>query len=210
MVIENLFPLPIGFFEFEKSFTKLEKKTLFEQKTRLNTGNSTRVDHKILDDPSLTRIKKFIEKSLKKYYEAVYSPKFSVSPYITQSWMNYTEPGQYHHKHSHSNSFISGVFYVQASEEHDRIFFYKDVYQQIKVHSEDWNQWNSEHWWFKVSTGRLILFPSSLPHMVETVKGDSTRISLAFNTFLNGYIGDDDTLTSLKYNSYDVSSVGDR
>lgn len=203
MVIENLFPIPIGFFEFKKSFTKIEKKSFFDQPIRSNTGNTTSVNHKILDVKSLVRINKFIDKSLKKYFESVYRPKFEVYPYITQSWLNYTEPGQYHHKHNHSNSFISGVFYIQASEETDRIYFYKDCYQQIKVLPGEWNQWNSEHWWFRVSTGRLILFPSSLSHMVETVKGNSTRVSLAFNTFLNGYIGDDDTLTSLRYQATD-------
>jgi hypothetical protein len=36
----------------------------------------------------------------------------SVTPYITQSWLNYTETNQYHHKHEHPNSLVSGVFYV--------------------------------------------------------------------------------------------------
>jgi hypothetical protein len=33
--------------------------------------------------------------------------------------------------------------------------------------------------------------------MVETKVGDDTRISIAFNTFLKGYIGSDESLTGL-------------
>ncbi len=43
----------------------------------------------------------------------------------------------------------------------------------------------------------LILFPSSLTHMVETKEGNNTRISLAFNVFIKGIIGDNKNLTEL-------------
>jgi hypothetical protein len=33
--------------------------------------------------------------------------------------------------------------------------------------------------------------------MVQTVTGDDTRISLAFNTFPVGYVGDEQSLTGL-------------
>jgi len=56
--------------------------------------------------------------------------------------------------------------------------------------------YNSESWWFEVGTGDLLLFPSSLTHMVETVQEDE-RISLSFNTFPVGYVGDESSLTAL-------------
>jgi predicted 2-oxoglutarate/Fe(II)-dependent dioxygenase YbiX len=55
---------------------------------------------------------------------------------------------------------------------------------------------NSESWWFEVGAGDLMLFPSSLTHMVETVQGDE-RVSLAFNTFPVGYVGEEESLTAL-------------
>ena len=48
-----------------------------------------------------------------------------------------------------------------------------------------------------MATGDIMLFPSSLTHMVQTVDADATRISIAFNTFPKGYIGDDLELTGL-------------
>jgi len=42
-----------------------------------------------------------------------------------------------------------------------------------------------------------MIFPSSLTHMVETTKSDQTRISISFNTFPKGYVGEDLDLTGL-------------
>jgi hypothetical protein len=46
-------------------------------------------------------------------------------------------------------------------------------------------------------TGDIILFPSSLTHMVETKEGTNTRISLAFNVFIKGTVGNNKNLTEL-------------
>jgi uncharacterized protein (TIGR02466 family) len=131
------------------------------------------------------------------YFKAIHAPKFDVSLYLTQSWANYTEAGQYHHKHAHPNSVVSGVFYPQANKEVDKIYFYKDGYERIKVPAAEYNPYNSESWWFEVGAGDLILFPSHLTHMVKTKEDKNTRISIAFNTFLKGYIGSDESLTGL-------------
>jgi hypothetical protein len=49
----------------------------------------------------------------------------------------------------------------------------------------------------------LILFPSSLTHMVQTVESEQTRISLAFNTFPVGHVGDEMDLTGLSLGELD-------
>ena len=82
-------------------------------------------------------------------------------------------------------------------QEHDKIKFFNDKYSTIKLEIKDWNMWNSESWWFPVKTGDIILFPSSLTHMVETKQGDNTRISLAFNVFIKGTVGNNKSLTEL-------------
>ena len=128
---------------------------------------------------------------------ATICPKHDVRLRITQSWLNWTKPGQFHHKHAHPNSVISGCFYVNANKETDKIFFYKDGYKQITFPPVEWNMFNSESWWYSVGSNMLVFFPSHLTHMVEPVGGEETRISLAFNTFPVGYVGDEDSLTAL-------------
>ena len=197
-MIHNLFPTPVAIYKLDRKLTEEELVFIKGQETRPNMGNVTSIDNTILRNHSMTKLRDFIESNISEYFKTVYSPKHDVSLRITQSWINYTEPGQYHHKHAHPNSFVSGVFYPQANRETDKIYFYRDGFQQIKFPPSDWNVWNSESWWFEVGTGDLVLFPSSLTHMVETVKGEDTRISLSFNTFPVGLVGEEMDLTGLK------------
>ena len=143
----------------------------------------------------MANLKAFVEASVGEYLRSIYSPKNEVGLRITQSWLNYCKPGEWHHKHAHPNSFISGVFYIKAAREHDKIHFYKDGYQQITLSTENYNAYNSESWWFEVGTGDLMLFPSGLTHMVEAVQQE--RVSLSFNTFPIGYVGEEEKLTAL-------------
>lgn len=197
MQIQSLFPQPVGVFKLDRDLTSKEILFIKKQETRSNMGNTTSTDNTILRNKELTKLRDFIETSVSDYFTHVYSPKNKVSLKITQSWVNYTEPGQWHHKHAHPNSFISGVFYPQANADTDKIYFYRSGFQQIEFPTDNWNMWNSESWWFAVGTGDLIIFPSSLEHMVETVQGDQTRISLSFNTFPVGCIGEEVDLTGL-------------
>jgi uncharacterized protein (TIGR02466 family) len=200
-VIHNLFPTPVAIYKLDRKLMEEELVFIKGQETRPNMGNVTSIDNTILQNHSMTKLRDFIESNVSEYFKTVYSPKHDVSLRITQSWINYTEPGQYHHKHAHPNSFVSGVFYPQANRETDKIYFYRDGFQQIKFPPNNWNVWNSESWWFEVGTGDLVLFPSSLTHMVETVKGEDTRISLSFNTFPVGLVGEEMDLTGLKVES---------
>jgi uncharacterized protein (TIGR02466 family) len=165
--------------------------------TRPNQLNTTSADSYLLRNTELARICEFCEKSVQEYFQIMYAPKHDVQPYITQSWANYTNKGQAHHKHEHPNSIISGVFYVQAVKDIDRLYFFKSGYQQIKIPTENYNLHNSDSWWLGVETGQLLLFPSSLTHQVAEVTTTETRISLSFNTFLKGHIGDEVELTLL-------------
>ncbi len=197
-MIHNLFPTPVGRYELGRDLNAKELSFLKNQETRSNMGNTTSIDNTILKNKELTQLRDFIETKVSEYFTTIYNPKHKVNLKITQSWTNYTENGQYHHKHAHPNSFVSGVFYIQATKEKDKIYFYKDGYEQIKFPPTEWNVWNSESWWFEVGTGDLVLFPSNLTHMVQTLDHDQTRISLAFNTFPVGAIGEEVDLTGLK------------
>ena len=199
-VVTGLFPTPVYVSKLDRNLSK--KELQFVDKCKLksheNKGNRTSNDNYVLNKKIFSKLKKEIEIRIKDYVDNVILATNDVTPYITQSWLNYTETNEFHHKHAHPNSYISGVFYINCLEEHDKIYFYKDKYQLIKPDVKEYNVFNSENWWFSVKTGDIILFPSYLPHMVETKKGNNTRISLAFNVFLKGKIGNNKALTELK------------
>jgi uncharacterized protein (TIGR02466 family) len=197
--ISGIFPTPIYISKLDRELTPLELKFVDKNKKDFfkNEGNITTNNNYILNEKPFANIKKELDLRVQDYFDKVISPANNITPYITQSWLNYTETNQYHHKHAHPNSLVSGVFYINCHEEHDKIKFFNDNYKTIKLEIKDWNIWNSESWWFSVKTGDIILFPSSLTHMVETKQGDNTRISLAFNVFIKGTVGNNKSLTEL-------------
>jgi uncharacterized protein (TIGR02466 family) len=198
MNIVSLFPTPVGQFKFARKLTDGEYAFMSEQEKKPNMGNTTSKDRKILEHEQFKDLREFVDESIHKYFDEVIKPEFDVKLRITQSWLNYTEPGQYHHKHAHPNSVLSAVFYVDADPEVDKIYFYSTrTYKQISFKPRDWNLFNSESWWLPVSSGDLVVFPSHFEHSVEVKSGNNTRISLALNTFPVGYVGDDDSLTGL-------------
>jgi uncharacterized protein (TIGR02466 family) len=197
--INGIFPTPIYISKLNRELTN--KELLFINKTKLdvykNEGNTTSNNNYILNQKEFKDLKKDLDLRVQDYFQKVICPTDVITPYITQSWLNYTETNQYHHKHQHANSLVSGVFYINCDEQFDKIKFFKEDYKIIKPEIKDWNIWNSESWWFSVKTGDVILFPSSLTHMVETKEGTNTRISLAFNVFIKGTVGNNKNLTEL-------------
>ncbi len=185
--------------KLDRKLTPLELK--FVDKTKKNShnneGNITSNNNYILNEKPFANLKKDLELRVQDYFNKIICPANNITPYITQSWLNYTKINQFHHKHSHPNSLVSGVFYINCHKELDKIKFFNDTYKTIRLKIKDWNIWNSESWWFSVKTGDVILFPSSLTHMVETKQGDNTRISLAFNVFIKGTVGSNKELTEL-------------
>ncbi len=197
MNLHGLFAQPVGFFDLGRPLSDEEKFFLMELEQRPNMGNRTSANNFVLRDKLMTSLRGWMEDCVAEYFKATTNPKHDVTLRLTQSWVNYSEPGQYHHKHAHPNSFLSGCFYPQADKELDKLYFFNEPYHRIKIHSEDFNVYNSDSWWLPVGTGDIVIFPSSLTHMVEQVVASNTRISLSFNTFPVGYVGNDDSLTGL-------------
>ena len=198
-VIYSLFPTPVYFSKLNRELTKEEISFINDSKLDVfqNSGNARSNEGYILNNKIFKNLKEELDLKVQDYFNKVVSPSNNITPYITQSWLNYTEKNQYHHKHTHPNSLVSGVFYVNCHQEHDKIKFFNYDHKMIKLEVKDWNVWNSESWSFPVKTGDIVLFPSSLIHMVETKQGDNTRISLAFNIFIKGNIGDKKNSTEL-------------
>jgi uncharacterized protein (TIGR02466 family) len=197
--INSIFPTPIYQTSLNREFTELEMLFINEtkNKTKTNFGNIISKDNYILENTELKSIKEYLDLVLQDYFNKIICCSEKTVPYITQSWINYTEENQFHHRHDHPQSLISGVFYINADKEFDKIKFFKTNYEFFKPEIKEFNLFNSSTWWFPVKTGDIILFPSSLTHDVEMKKGNNTRISLAFNTFVKGSVGENDKISEL-------------
>ena len=125
------------------------------------------------------------------------SPEKYVQLRITQSWVNVTQKGDYHHLHWHKNSLISGCLYVDSDGPGHEITFHRLDPSLIAIHASDFNVFNSQTCSYESKIGRLVLFPSSLSHSVPLSKNEHRRVSLAFNTFPVGILGEKDSSTEL-------------
>ena len=199
MLIHKIFPEPIYFSNLERQLTTKEIKTInhYKKKTHDNEGNKTSNANYVLENKILKNLKKDLNNIVLDYFDKVICTSSPIVPYITQSWINYTKTNQFHHKHSHPNSYISGVFYISADKEVDSIKFFKLNQRTIQPTIAKYNIFNSESWQYPVQTGNVVLFQSSLDHGVSRKKGNKLRISLSFNVFIKGKLGNKSGLTEL-------------
>lgn len=205
--LKEIFPVPIQFNQFNRKFTTEEIE--FVDKCSLdvikNNNNFTSKNFYVLKHPSMKEIKNFLDFNIQHWVETIDRPSSKINSYITQSWFNYTYKGGDHFLHTHPNSFISGVFYINADRNHDTITFVKSGSRELVLFTKDYNSYNSTSYKFNVGSSDLVLFPSTLKHHVEKTSGDHVRISLAFNVFHEGILGNDADLTEListKHPSY--------
>ena len=198
--IAILFPTPVFVAKSNSDLTSKEEiEKIIQQGMKKNTSNSTSINSYIFNE-NLKELKQFCEQQIKIYVEEIICPKEELDFYITQSWLNVNKPGEFHHGHCHSNSIISGVFYI-STEEDDKIVFTAPntkVKDLIEVGFREYNTWNTTNWFLHAITNELVLFPSWLSHKVEpNEKATKDRISLSFNTFVKGALGKNDDLNEL-------------
>lgn len=162
-----------------------------------NVYNVRSADTHVLEAPEMQSIRTFVSDLINQYARKIISPDPKLEFYLTQSWLNYTQKGEQHHRHVHTNSLISGVLYVNAKKDIDGICFYRNSGAQLSITDEFVNWYNAPSSWFSVGIGDVVLFPSNLSHGVELTTGEHTRISLAFNAFVRGQIGTEELLNSV-------------
>jgi uncharacterized protein (TIGR02466 family) len=194
--IMDLFPTPLYINNINELLINQQKDYLLNLPKILNMGNLRSESGYIFEYPLFAELKKTINEHIKEYVNIIY-PGSNIDVYITQSWANFTEPNQWHHNHSHPNSFISGVFYVNAIKNEDMIKFYKNSLPMYQINHNQSNNYNSNDVAIFVETGDLVLFPSNFQHNVPPTTSKKTRISISFNTFIRGNIGDEDSSTAL-------------
>jgi len=186
----NLFPKTVGLFDLERNLNNQEllKIDLILQDLEKNYENSISKNKSVLDDLDFYQLKAFVDLSIKQYLNEVYCEQTELR--ITQSWLNRTENGESHHEHCHPNSYLSGVFYVKTTD-NDRIMFHNNdsSFDYYKPVVDKYNEVNSSTWWIPTPQNSLILFRSNLHHSVPKTSTNN-RISLSFNTFIQGNFGD--------------------
>ena len=197
--IQSIFPIPIYTTNVKEIISEedLDYIKNKQQVSYKNEGNFTSKDTYLFKNKKYNRIQNKIMEHVNEYFKEVINTCDKIVPYITQSWFNFTKEAQFHHRHSHTNSVLSGVLYINADKKYDMISFHKSIRDQIELKAKKFNLYNSDSWRFPVETGDLFLFPSTLAHSVPKKEGNNVRISLAFNVFVKGSLGREGDLNEL-------------
>ena len=129
----------------------------------------------------------FITKPLLDQVKVVFSDVFEyvdVEPYFTEMWGTCCEYGQKIHSHTHPNSFMSGVFYPQATQAPIRFHTTpRTIVPSVKYE----NICNSTSHVINPFENTMLLFPSTLQHESAANYQDEPRYSVSFNIFLKGF-----------------------
>lgn len=191
--VYSVFPTPVYSAQFEGEFTVKELEFISKESNydTANLGlnpiissNSTT----ILNAPALTRINNFINLHLDNFSKTIMcidNPLFT-----TMSWLNKTVQGKSHYQHHHVNSIITGVLYL--TDEPAPIDLHTNcnvISNPLKMFPNTYNEFNSHKNTLNIRKGNLILFPSYLEHSTHVTTSTVNRISLSFNTWISGEIG---------------------
>ena len=77
-------------------------------------------------------------------------------------------------------------------EEHVKIYFKNVINSKNKI-----KPYITQSWTYPVFPGQLIMFPSYVEHSVSKKEHPNSRMSLSFNVFVKGSIGEEMNLTKL-------------
>lgn len=196
----QLFPTPVCIFKYEDNFDdELKWIDRLQYTTNDGSGVQQSLNTFVLDDMNLIKIRSFIDSSIDFFVNNIFCFKNKFT--ITQSWVNKSSKGRYHHPHIHPNSIISGVFYFRINDLPPIEFksSHKSPYA-FEVEEGKFNNFNSVTYLLPLNDGELIIFPSYLEHSVPKNPKDDERISLSFNTFVKDSLGNPQTLTYLPFN----------
>ena len=201
----QLFPTPVLICPYPVDYTKELEWIRNAECRKENQGgdgggqkihyNRQSEDTFVLDRPELSNIRAFIEAKLHEFVTKIYASTDKLV--ITQSWLNKSKKGESHHEHVHPNSMVSGVWYPHIHEQMPPIQFRSRNQRDVSLQTEKYNTFNSATFMLPMKRGELILFPSNLTHSVPTNVGEEERISLSFNTWPKGNMGDIKSLTYL-------------
>ena len=197
----SLFSTPVLVTNIGRDFTKDELQLLLSDIPMwkdISTGESNHrskelcLFDKFADNKGLKDIKSFCEQQFDFYLKEIEGIDTNIAGLkITQSWLNVNKPGEYHHIHTHPNSYLSGILYIKCLPD-DHINLEKPSQMPsitINFPIKKMTQWNTTGIRQTITEGDLILFPSWIPHYVNVNETKETRVSFAFNTFPIGEMG---------------------
>ena len=211
--IASLFPTPLAKVlippELSVACNFLDKTPMLHNKESKGEYGVHSENTYIMDEPECAELKNYILKLVTDFGRNILM--YGYEEYVfSQTWVSWKEPGQFHTAHTHPNSIISAVFFYGYSEEETpAIMFHKQsggMYTQsmmlkkrVLKKGEELSPYAWETFTIPFKPGLLLIFPSYFMHSVPPNRTNDTRKSVSMNIVPKGAIGDEHSLTELRY-----------
>jgi len=187
----NMFAVPLYRAALGREFTGEEMQFF---KTQLSDpvpaiSNHASKNKKVVNAAPMQAIRAVLQAHLDQFFKITFNTSNDVKLQITQSWLTRSQKGDSHHTHTHPNSVVSGVLYINLAAR-DGISFYRNednVWYELIRKEESY--YNALRYFIQTGIGDVILFPSNVRHGVSEVSENIDRVSLSFNTFFSGELG---------------------
>lgn len=197
---QSLISIPYYEFTCPDEILQAAKEVVTSRTDWIRNSSNSITENKDIDCPLLVT---WINECLKKVQGDVYYD-MSADIKLTKIWVNKSSRMEFHHKHSHSNSILSGILYLNTFEGYGKtVFYYPDPW---------WEFQNSRLMQFTKTSlnnnielinevipeeGKLIIFPSHILHSTKPSMMNKERYTIAFNSFLKGSLGLSETANEL-------------
>lgn len=173
---------------FKKSFLNIIKKEKYQPSLSNSHNGSYTCDVNILNKKEFKNVKKEILEVANIFAKKHLSHEVDELK-ISCSWGAKLKKNNLIPSHTHINSYISGVFYLNTGTP---IQFHSPVLPpHIFPKLSSFNKFNFPIYEVNPTQGLCLLFPSSFTHSVPLSKNSSTRYSIGFNIVPVGKIGFD-------------------
>jgi uncharacterized protein (TIGR02466 family) len=114
------------------------------------------------------------------------------SHYIANMWANIANPNRRHNYHIHPNCLLSGLVYIRTPKNCGPTIFASPRMNAKHIEPSYFqkNELNADVFSLPPEKGRMLIWPSHVPHAVEQGTADETqdRIVVAFNVMIRGLI----------------------
>ena len=188
---QKIFPTNLFLIEeFYHSDTNVMKKYIFDLWENRDFDN--RWQTKSANLHKQKEFKEFTELVISTSKEILDKLKYDVEDIvITDMWANVLKSGENHPAHTHSNNFLSGVYYLHSSQGASIMFRDpRPAADVITPRKKETNVTNASLLRYASKQNRAIFFPSWLQHWVEPNKSTNNRISIAWNIQVKGQVGE--------------------
>jgi uncharacterized protein (TIGR02466 family) len=155
------------------------------------TSHYQGVDFLAIDNPAVLWLHAGVEETIRAYFGESgmdYPIRWSL-----QSWPNINRRGDYHPPHNHAWCYLSGTYYVKMAGDGSGAISFYDPRSTVNMLLPGGQGAGRHEYTLKPSPGTLLLWHSSLNHLVHPNVSEQARITISFNVVLewaNHYASD--------------------